>query len=90
MRRNTCRVRLDEGVDGSDDALRVVAVAVRVGSGSDEVGGRKGVIDPAVAYRLEFVALSADSIMSRQVLFIQNEHPGGPGGDDAEEDHHGE
>ena len=83
MRRNTCRVRLDEGVDGSDDALRVVAV--RVGSGGEEVVGRDGVIDrgrdgiidrgrdgvidrvPAVAYRLEFVALAADSIMSWKV-----------------------
>ena len=75
MRRNTCRVRLDEGVDGSDDALRVVAV--RVGSGGEEVVGRDGVIDrgrdgfidrvSAVAYRLEFVALAADSIMSWKV-----------------------
>ena len=86
MRRNTCRVRFDEGVDGSDDTVLVAAVvAVRVGSGGEEVVGRDGVIDrgrdgvidrgrdgvidrvPAVAYRLEFVALAADSIMSWKV-----------------------
>ena len=78
MRRNTCRVRFDEGVDGSDDTVLVAAVvAVRVGSGGEEVVGRDGVIDrgrdgfidrvSAVAYRLEFVALAADSIMSWKV-----------------------
>ena len=70
MVRNTCRVSLDEGVDGSDDAGLVAAVVVGVGPGGDEVLGRDGVVgqgsNPAVTHRF-VVTLAADPIVSWKV-----------------------
>ena len=65
----TCRVGLDEGVDGSDDAGLVVVV---VGAGGLQVDGRDGVVHdgaagaaaaPPAADRLHrVIALAADSV----------------------------
>ena len=64
MWRATCRVGLDEGVDGPDDAGLVVAMAVGVRAGDLEVGRRDvGERQAAAAVGRRLLRLAAHAVV---------------------------